>query len=268
MTEPKWYDCTQKKAEISLDGLKELMNKLKADKYVIGDEIGAEGYEHWQIRVVFKKPTALKKLIDFNAGWGLTGHWAPSHVRDFDYCEKEGKYYRSWEGALAKYRDAALRPWQGQAIASLIEQNERQILSITDEVGNHGKSFLAKHLVVKYGYAYVPSMSNFEDFMFMAMAHKNAKGFIFDLPRADDINKKKEMWKAIETIKNGYLYDKRYNFREEWIEPPKVLVFANDRPPEGVLSEDRWKSYWICNWDDFGLPCEDYLREYYKGGAI
>jgi hypothetical protein len=88
-------------------------------------------------------------------------------------------------------------------------------------------------------------MQNFEDFMFMAMAHHNARGFIFDLPRADDIAKKKQMWMAIETIKNGYLYDKRYNFREMWIEPPKILVFANDNPPFESLSADRWKAYFI-----------------------
>lgn len=245
MTNPKWYDCTIKRSEITLDVLREMLNKMKADKYVIGEETGAEGYEHWQIRVVFKKPMDMKKLIGFNHGWGITGHWSPTHVHDFDYCEKEGKYYRSWEGALAKYRDAALRPWQGEVIASLIEQSEREILSITDERGNRGKSFIAKHLVVKYGYAYVPAMQNFEDFMFMAMAHHNARGFIFDLPRADDIAKKKQMWMAIETIKNGYLYDKRYNFREMWIEPPKILVFANDNPPFESLSADRWKAYFI-----------------------
>lgn len=265
MTEPKWYDVTIKQDEIPLEVLKEGLNKLKPDKYVIGDEIGMEtGYKHWQIRVQFKKPTAMKKLILWNHDWGCTGHWSPTHEKNFDYCEKDGIYYRSWEGALAKYRDAALRPWQGSAIASLYDQSEREILSITDEIGNHGKSFLAKHLVVKYGYAYVPAMQNFEDFMFMAMAHQNAKGFIFDLPRADDITKKKQMWMAIETIKNGYLYDKRYNFRETWIEPPKILVFANDDPPFSSLSEDRWKAYYICEYDDMGCECEPWLKPIVK----
>lgn len=245
MTEPKWYDGTCPQADITQESLITALKSAKADRFVIGNEIGSEtGYKHWQIRVVFKKPTSLEQLLKFNVNNKCRCNWAPTHVRDFDYCEKEGNYYRSWEGALAKYRDIELKPWQGQAIAELKEQNDRQVTVIVSE-GNNGKSWLAKHLVVKYGYAYVPAMPNFEDYMFMAMAHPEAKGFIFDLPRADTIQQKKAMWMAMETIKNGYLYDKRYNFREMWIEPPKMLILANERPPRDVLTRDRWREYYI-----------------------
>lgn len=245
MTAPKWYDGTCKASEISQESLISALKSWKADKFVIGHEFGHDtGYEHWQIRVVFKKPTTIEQLLKFNIENGVTCHWTPTHVHDFAYCEKDGEYYRSWEGALGKYRDIKLKAWQGQAVADLCEQNDRQVTVIQSE-GNDGKSWLAKHLVVKYGYAYVPAMPNFEDYMFMAMAHPEAKGFIFDLPRADTIQQKKAMWMAMETIKNGYLYDKRYNFREMWIEPPKMLVLANERPPREVLTKDRWREYYI-----------------------
>lgn len=252
MTEPKWYDGTLRKSDIKLEVLQTALKSIKAEKYVIGNEIGADGYEHYQMRVQFRKPTSLESLVKFNKQWGLTTHWTPSHVRDFAYCEKEGDYIRSWEGALAKYRNLELRPWQGQLIAELSEQNERQVSVVVDEVGNNGKSYLAKHLVIKYGYCYVPAMPNFEDYMFMAMAHPDAKGFIFDLPRADTLQQKKSMWMAMETIKNGYLYDKRYSFKEMWIEPPKMVVFANENPPSEVLTKDRWRTYYIS--DTWGLP--------------
>lgn len=246
MTEPKWWDATIKKCEISEQMLKSALESIKADKFVWGTEHGLEtGYEHYQLRVVFKKPTSMDKLISFNKAWGLTAHWSPSHVHDFDYCEKEGQYYRSWEGALAKYRDMKLRPWQGSLVADLMEQSDREVTVVVDELGNQGKSWLAKHLVVRYGYAYVPAMPNFEDYMFMAMAHAGAKGFIFDLPRADTLQQKKAMWMAMETIKNGYIYDKRYTFKEMWIEPPKMVVFANENPPFEVLSKDRWRAYYL-----------------------
>lgn len=252
MTAPKWYDFTAPKQGADFGHMCEVLKDWKAEKYVIGDEIGKDtGYEHYQGRVLFRKPMTMKEILQINIEWGVPAHWSPTHVHNFDYCEKEGKYYRSWEGALAKFRDIELRPWQGQVIADLVEQNDRQVTVVMGQ-GNDGKSWLAKHLVVKYGYAYVPAMPQFEDYMFMAMAHESAKGFIFDLPRADTIQQKKAMWMAMETIKNGYLYDKRYNFTEKWIEPPKMLVFCNEWPPLDVLTADRWRQYYIDS--SWGVP--------------
>lgn len=249
MTQPKWFDFTAPRTnDNELETMIKAFKSWKAEKFVIGKETGKEtGYEHWQGRVVFRKPMTMKELLKLSIEMGTKApHWTPTHVKDFSYCEKEGNYYRSWEGALAKYRNIELREWQKMAIADVIgEQGDRQVTCIVDRIGNNGKSWLAKHLVIEYGFAYVPAMPNFEDYMFMAMAHENAKGFIFDLPRADTIQQKKAMWMAMETIKNGYLYDKRYSFREMWIEPPKMLVLCNEEPPTDMLSADRWRIWYI-----------------------
>lgn len=261
MTAPKWYDFTQKRAEIGLDDLIKAFGLLKTERFVIGEETGIGGYEHYQCRIQFKKPYTMNELRQFNERFGITGHWSPTseYGRNFDYCEKEGRFYRSWEGALAKFRDIKLKVWQGQLLGDLQEQNDRQVTVVVDEMGNQGKSWLAKHLVVKYNYAYVPAMPQFEDYMFMAMAHPDADGFIFDLPRADTLQQKKAMWMAMETIKNGYLYDKRYAFKEQWRDPPKMVVFANERPPREVLSRDRWREYYLTDtWGDTTLePVHD-----------
>lgn len=257
MTKPKWYDFTIPREDEKFENLCTALKSWKAEKFVIGIETGGNtGYEHWQGRVVFKKPMTLAELLKLQIEAGVKpGHWTPTHVHNFDYCEKEGNFYRSWEGALAKYRDLELREWQKECIADVLgEQSERQCTVIVDYCGNQGKSYLAKHLVVKYGFAYVPAMPNFEDYMFMAMAHSSAKGFIFDLPRADTIQQKKAMWMAMETIKNGYLYDKRYEFREMWIEPPKMLVLCNEEPPKDMLSLDRWRIYYLYDRWNIGEP--------------
>lgn len=242
MTAPRWWDFTIPKGLLTVKMVADMFERAKADKYVIGEEVGTQtGYEHFQCKGHFRKPMTFNEL---QAYFGDV-HREPSICKDFSYCEKEGKFYRSWQGALAPYHDLELRPWQGQVVADLEEQNDRQVTVVVDERGNHGKSWLAKHLVAKYNYAYVPAMPQFEDYMFMAMAHPNAKGFIFDLPRADTIQQKKAMWMAMETIKNGYLYDKRYSFQEKWIAPPKMVVFANERPPRENLSKDRWREYYL-----------------------
>lgn len=247
MTAPKWWDFTIPAKDISREDLVKRFENAKADRFVIGHEVGTlTGYEHWQCKAHFRKPMSFEELKKYIGDW----HREPSIVKDFSYCEKEGDYYRSWEGALAKYHDLKLLPWQEQVLADLRCQGERQCTTIIDREGANGKSWLSKHLVVKYGYAYVPAMPNFEDYMFMAMAHPNAKGFIFDIPRADNAEQAKAMWCAMETIKNGYLYDKRYTFTEKWIEPPKMLVFTNDKPPKTMLSADRWRTYELVNFGE------------------
>lgn len=242
MTAPRWWDLTIPKGDMTVEMVKDWFERAKADKYVIGEEKGTvTGYEHFQCKAHFRKPMTLNEMRIFFA----QAHCEPSICKDFSYCEKEGKFYRSWEGALAKFHDLELRNWQKQVINALEYQTERRILCVKDEMGNNGKSWLSKHLVAKYRYAYVPAMPNFEDYMFMAMAHPNATGFIFDLPRADTLQQKKSMWMAMETIKNGYLYDKRYEFKEQWREPPKIVIFCNEDPPVEVMSKDRWERYYL-----------------------
>lgn len=252
MTAPKWYDFTLNKAKLgelwdihTFEQIGQMFENLGAERYVIGQEVGGEtGYEHYQCRVVFKgekDENHLKKVFS------PVGHVSPTHVRDFKYCEKEGNFYRSWEKVLNKFSDLALRPWQGQVVAMLKEQNDRTIQVIIDEEGAHGKSTLAKFLQVHRYCQYVPPMTEAMDFMAFAM-EKPSSGYCFDMPRAETIKQKKGMWSAIEQIKNGYLYDKRYSYRDMWIEPPKILVFANEEPPYEFLSRDRWNVYTFERW--------------------
>lgn len=252
MTAPKWYDFT-----LSVDKLKErgingmdkvgsLFENLGAERYVVGREIGEGGYEHYQCRVVFKTEKDIDHLINVFAG---VGRVSPTHVRDFKYCEKEGNFFRSWEKCLNKFSDLKLLPWQGQLIASLGDQNERQITVVIDEEGNHGKTWLAKYLQVNRIAQYVPPMTEAMDFMAFAM-EKPSKGYMFDIPRSESIKQRKGIWSAIEQIKNGYLYDKRYHFKDMWIDPPKIIVFTNEDPPIESLSKDRWKIYTFEDWAD------------------
>lgn len=251
MTAPKWWDLTLSREKLkerapTAEKLGEILEAQGADRYVVGCEVGEGGYEHYQVRVVYKVEHDANWMCNV---WGPYGHVSPSHVRDFKYCEKEGNFYRSWEKVLNKFSGMDLRPWQGQAIASLKDQDDRTITVIIDEKGNHGKTWLAKYCVVNRIATYVPPMTEAMDYMAFAMAKPSA-GYIFDMPRAETIKQKKGMWSAIEQIKNGYLYDKRYTYRDMWIDPPKVLVMANEEPPEEALSADRWKIYQFDKWGE------------------
>lgn len=248
MTEPKWWDCTLSREETFKDGRINPWAKFQtheigmhlmthgAERCVIGEEVGADGYKHWQIRVVFKKPTSTGQVLELIEN----GYWTPTIVRDFHYCEKEGRFWRSWEGGLRKYQTMELYPWQNEVLERLKKQGDRKVTVLIDEYGNSGKTTLAKVITARHTGAYCPPMETPADYMGWALAHQTAGTFVIDLPRADDQKKEKALWSAVEQMKNGYLWDKRHHWQEAWIEPPAVLVLTNEEPPRLSLSADRW----------------------------
>lgn len=251
MTEAKWWDFTASKAMgWAQDRIIPILEPI-ADRFVLGDEVGEGGYEHVQGRVVFKVGKELGALQNIMPGV----HWTPTHVRNFDYCEKEGNFYRSWEKGLKQYTNIDLRQWQGQAVAQFKDQGDRTVMVIVDPVGGKGKTVLAKYCVVNRYACYCPPMQDAQDFMAFALAHKNAPGFIFDMPRTESTKQRKGMWSAIEQIKNGYYYDKRYSWQEHWAEKnPRIMVITNEMPDLDTLSRDRWEIYTIKNlWGDDSL---------------
>lgn len=249
MTDAKWWDFTCPEDKASSD--EELMSRLDqlCERYVFGHEVGEGGYRHIQGRVVFKVGKELATIKKQTCDWLPTAHWDKTHVRNFDYCEKEGNFVRSWEGALRKYALLTLRPWQEQVVDLFERQSERGILVVVDYEGNKGKSYLSKYMEASHMADVCPvtdgEASNYIEY---CMNHPS-KGYIFDVPKCDTIKSKKNMWKAIEQIKNGLLYDRRYTSRKMWIDPPKILMFTNELPDRENLSADRWN---ICGLTDYG----------------
>lgn len=248
MTEVKWYDFTMSVEKSTIKDVTELGLSMeetgKLERFVVGFEIGDSGYEHFQGRVVFKKPTAFNTARLFFAQWNVTTHISETHTHDFNYVEKEGNFFRSWEGALRKYSAIAPLYWQQAVIAQLKNQNDREVMVVIDEKGNTGKSTFAKMMEARHEMKYVPPFDNAQDYMAMCMA-RPSKGYIIDIPRSESVHQRNGLWSAVEQIKNGYLYDKRNKFHDMWIEPPKILVFANEEPPYEALSQDRWQVFEI-----------------------
>lgn len=270
MTAPKWYDFTLSAERMKSGGIEgfeaigKMFEDLGAERYVIGKEVGEGGYEHYQCRVVFKTEKDMGHLVKLFSGRGRV---SPTHVRDFKYCEKEGNFYRSWEKVLNKYSTLELRYWQGQAIAAFKEQDDRHIDVIVDVEGGKGKTTLAKYMAANRMAAYCPQMHDSRDYMRFAMA-KGAAGYVFDMPRCESLEKRKGMWSAIEQIKNGYLWDDRYQWKEQWTEPPRILVIANEEPPREFMSTDRWRVYTIAAWGKMDVLEDYYGKERGRQGTI
>lgn len=245
MTAPIWYDVTLPREKATDEELQKFIEALGVERYAYGREIGEGGYEHYQIRYVLKKPSIWNAQ---KAIWGPRGgHVSPTsrEGHNFNYVEKEGEFFRSWEGPLRKFATIDFLPWQGQAVAVLQAQNDRQVAVIVDVEGNHGKSWLGKMLEARHIADYCPVNSGEASEYISYCFEYPSKAYVFDIPRSDTIKDKKQMWKAIESIKNGCLYERRYCPKKKWIDPPKILIFANEEPPYELLTKDRWTVYEI-----------------------
>lgn len=240
MTEPKWWDATVSQELYTFDQLKAVLDDI-AERYVIGREVGkTTGYKHYQVRMVLNVGKTLQTLSKCLPACSLS----PTHTKNFAYCEKEGDFYRSWEKGLKGAGQIELMDWQIQAIDKMKRQGDRRITLIFDADGGVGKTTMARYCVARRIATYVPPLERSEDLMSFAMA-KPSEGYIFDMPRSCSVKNASGMWSAIEQIKNGYIYDKRYQFRDMWIDPPKIMVFCNDLPDWKALSEDRWDAWQI-----------------------
>lgn len=129
-----------------------------------------------------------------------------------------------------------LREWQKKAVEKLLNQDNRKILWVIDQLGNNGKTFLAHYLSDKYE-AKIFQNGRSADIKFIW----NLEEFvIFDLVRScqDHIN-----YEVIEDLKNGRFNSTKYGSCEKAIDHGrhvKMIVFTNEEPDREKLSPDRW----------------------------
>jgi len=69
--------------------------------------------------------------------------------------------------------------------------------------------------------------------------------YIIDIPRALRKDQLFQFFSGIETLKDGYAYDDRYHFKEEYFDCPNIWIFMNTIPDLEYMSKDRWRFYEI-----------------------
>ncbi len=132
-----------------------------------------------------------------------------------------------------EFSKVILKEWQLNALNILNNQDSRKILWITDEVGNSGKTFLAKYLVSNYDAFYVMNGKNAD----ISYSYKYQDIVIFDYSRSqeDYIN-----YSIIEQFKNGLIFSPKYESITKIKNNIKVICFSNFEPDTTKLSNDRW----------------------------
>jgi len=133
------------------------------------------------------------------------------------------------------------RPWQ-EAIIKLLPslRDDRSILWVLDTIGNVGKSSLSRFLVCNHGAVLLDGKR-----ADMAYAYAKQRIVIFDLPRNISCTDVDQYVTFAELLKNGLLFSTKYDSHMKVFDPPIVIFFSNQLPPEGVWSSDRAHVYEI-----------------------
>lgn len=126
------------------------------------------------------------------------------------------------------------------------EPDERTIYWFWSNKGNIGKSSLCKHLCLRYGA--IALGGKVGDAMYavgkLVAAGKPPNIVVFDVARSESHRLE---YVSLEKLKNGCFFSSKYESAMVMLNPPHVIVFANEGPNESKLSDDRWK---ITNLDE------------------
>lgn len=259
------FDFRCNKDYYGADELVQGLNRL-AKHWCFQGEVGDGGYSHWQGRLSLKKKRTVaraKRLIldvlgrinyiaptaDANArrGLGFYAHKEDTYDGQGRYSDKDPVP----EYVPVQYR-VTLRGWQQAIVDSAEERNDRVIDVLIDPVGGIGKSILSGVLRSR-GFPGIPSVGDAERLIYTvcnilrARDSRNPKLLILDLPRCSNKQRLHAFMVAIETIKNGWVWDTRYKYTEWTFDAPRVWIMSNSDLPEHYMTNDRWRKWEVLN---------------------
>lgn len=219
-----------------------------ANCYAFQEEKGDEGTPHLQGVFSFKNARFWSSMDKKTNG---KVYWAPCRNVQAarNYCtKKETRSGKRWEkgyklGAFTvtdPLEGKKLYQWQ-QEVVDLADgmPDERSINWYWSDKGYTGKSAIVKHLCLKHGGTFVGG--KFAD-AFYAINEKVKKKehphlVIFDLPRSMG---NKITYIGMESIKNGCIFNSKYESTQCLFNPPHIMIFANEAPNIFCISKDRW----------------------------
>lgn len=243
----------------------ELSTKLHGwcNKFAFQLEEGESGYLHWQCRInLIHKKTCSAMLSEVVPA--ITGHFTPtsngvhSGPKSFNYVMKEdtrveGPYddtmvpvKRVMTIQLSNFYQKEPYQWQQKLRDIADDYDERKLHYIWDPHYNSGKSVFCESLEYENIAEEIPGIFTLaEDIMQFVMSMPVSKCYTFDMPAAMKKEKMSQMYTALEMLKNGFLFDKRYSGKKRRIDRPGVIVFANNLPKLNLMAPDRWAVWYI-----------------------
>ncbi len=259
------YDFTIPRDSITKESLIKKLNKIAKEWCFQLEKGETSGYEHYQGRLSLKVKTRQCNLI---SKWGLKEtHWSitsNNNRKNNFYVLKdetridgpfESKDYEEFYVPRQIREIPSLYPWQQEIIEMSTEWDTRTIHIIVNEKGNIGKSILKGYMRCNRLGQVVPFCNNYKDIMRMIFCMKTSNCYLIDMPRAINKENLGSLFSGIESIKDGYCFDDRYEFKQKYFDCPNIFVFTNTVPDMTMLSEDRWKLHMVV--DNELVPFEE-----------
>lgn len=255
------YDFRWNGEDTPYTAIKERLKGI-AKRFVFQKEQGDSGYIHYQGRMSLVKKRRKHELLKL---FSLPPQYCeptsnPEYTKgDAFYQQKidtriEGPWTDKDEEIILtrQVREMGeLRPFQQHIVNDVDVWDKRTINIVYCQQGNKGKSSLVSYMrSYKLGRA-LPPVNDYKDLLRMVCDLPTSRLYLFDMPRAMNKDKMYQFYSAVETIKDGYAYDDRYNFREKVFDCPNIWIFCNVLPALDMLSMDRWRIWDID--DSFNL---------------
>lgn len=158
----------------------------------------------------------------------------------------ETKKQNQAKSVLAEtYRNCEFYQWQRELLQDLeCDPDDRIIIWYVDKEGNSGKTWLSRYLLLERSDVIRFENGRSADVKF---AYRGQRIVIFDYSRSVEGHLNYEV---IESIKNGLIFNSKYESRSLVYAIPHVVVFANFEPDKDKLSADRWDIRFINNKHD------------------
>ena len=217
------------------------------------------GNLHYQIYVNLKVKKRDRELGKLLSGLGMPGvscRPASDEGKTIlkEYCLKpDTRVAGPWADKplyLGADLITTLRPWQVH-IRDLIykEPDSRQIVWYYDSIGKHGKTSISKYMYFHHKILTL-TIGRASDVLNLVYKLQGHKMYIFDIARTVNESQMNDIYYALESVKNGYFINTKYDTGVACMNIPHVIVFSNHLPKMSALSADRWK---IINMqEDFG----------------
>lgn len=269
MTNPIFvFDITIPYDSVTKDNLEHWCKKT-AKKWCFQREKSLKTeYDHWQVRVSLNNKMRIKQMINECQAQEFVGcHVSPtqeevanSKALFYKYVTKEDTRVEGpWADNLKpKYMtkkvktmmENGLFPWQ-QYLLDCDPDDEAINVIVDPEMGGMGKTSMVDWVAYWDLGLIVPGIwdtaTKIMGYVYQCSGRIAGRTYLVDLPRAEDsIAKQKELYCALEEIKNGHVYDWRQgNVGFEQIPPPNLWVFANSKPNPKLLSPRKWKLWTV-----------------------
>lgn len=221
------------------DWLDHFISNSSIDKYILGEEIGANGNKHIQGQVSFKHKLRPKELFPKEIHWEKTKKLQSA----IDYCSKEQKY--EIKGYKLKFvqRIDKLFEWENKIIDIISSPpDDRSINWFWEPNGCAGKTTFSKYLYTHYPHVITLSGKG-SDMLNGVVTYNEKKGclpeiILINIPRSTT---EFVSYGGIEAVKDMYFFSGKYEGGMICGECPHVICFANEEPEYEKMSQDRWR---------------------------